>query len=93
MLIVLVRYWKISCNLDNLSCFSCSGPFALVGLIGDRGGSSRLKVAAIGEVGIDLDSSSTTIVRVCNPVQEKINAHLKAYLRQRHPSLRPAPLG
>lgn len=59
---VLVRYWKMSCNLDNLSCFSWSGPFAVVavGLIGDRGESGRLKVAAMGEVGCGLDSSSTT---------------------------------
>jgi len=58
---VLVRYWKISCNLDNLSCFSWSDPFAVIGLIGVSGGSSRLKVAAKGEVkgevGIGLDSN------------------------------------
>jgi hypothetical protein len=101
VLIVLVRYWKISCSLDNLSCFSCSGPIALVGLIGDRGGSgdrgesSRLKVAAIGEVGIDLDSSSNVNYEVMNFMREKKrkNTHLKVYLRQRHPSLRPAQLG
>ena len=67
MLKVLVRYWKMSCNLDNLSCFSWSGPFAVVAvaLIGDRGESAPLKVAAMGEVGCDevgcgLDSNSTT---------------------------------
>jgi hypothetical protein len=54
----------MSCNLDNLSCFSWSDPFAVVGLIGDRGGSSRLKVATIGEFGIDLDSSSTTELKI-----------------------------
>ena len=64
VLIVLVRYWKISCNLDNLSCLSCSGPFALVGLIGDCGESSRLKVAPTGEFGIDLCSSPTETVRL-----------------------------
>lgn len=60
---VLVRYWKMSCNLDNLSCFSWSDPFAVaVGLIGDRGESARLKVAAMGEVGCGLDSNSTNKV-------------------------------
>jgi hypothetical protein len=59
---VLVRYWKMSCNLDNLSCFSWSDSFAVVavGLVGDRGESARLKVAAMGEVGCGLDSNSTT---------------------------------
>ncbi len=59
---VLVRYWKMSCNLDNLSCFSRSDPFPVVGvgLIGDRGESGRSKVAAMGEVGWGLDSNSTT---------------------------------
>jgi hypothetical protein len=55
----------MSCNLDNLSCFSWSDPFAVVavGLVGDRGESARLKVAAMGEageVGCGLDSNSTT---------------------------------
>lgn len=52
----------MSCNLDNLSCFSWSDPFVVVGvgLVGDRGESARLKVAAMGEVGCGLDSNSTT---------------------------------
>jgi hypothetical protein len=64
---VLVRYWKMSCNLDNLSCFSWSDPFAVgaVGLIGDRGESARLKFAAVGEVGCGLDSNSTTKFKSC----------------------------
>jgi len=59
---VLVRYWKMSCNLDNLSCFSWSDPFAVVavGLTGGRGESARSKVAAMGEVGWGLDSNSIT---------------------------------
>lgn len=90
MLKVLVRYWKISCNLDNLSCFSWSGPFAVVGLIGDRGGSSRLKVAAKGEVGIDLDSNSTTQFKTSTSAYSSTReiAHSKGYLQQPRPFLR-----
>ena len=59
---VLVRYWKMSCNLDNLSCFSWSDPFAVVA-VGLSGESARLKVAAMGDagdVGWGLDSNSMT---------------------------------
>jgi hypothetical protein len=63
VLTVLVRYWNISCNLDNFFCLSWSDPFAPVALIGDFGGSSRLKVVAIGEVG-DFDSSSRQSIKV-----------------------------
>lgn len=35
-----------------------------VGLIGDRGESARLKVAAMGDVGCGLDSNSTTKFKI-----------------------------